>query len=77
MEKDLNKSEGISRFFWSLRNFFETCEFPLEHDGKIGDSESYADDDLEFHVDEVLHDMDGNRDGFISYIEFITTPRKA
>lgn len=44
-----------------------------EHDGKKGDHESYPDSEFEFHIDEVLNKMDGNRDGYIDYIEFITT----
>lgn len=48
---------------------FDCC---LEKDGKMQMDEVYADIEISTQIDEVLLKMDFNRDGFISYGEFMT-----
>jgi Ca2+-binding EF-hand superfamily protein len=44
----------------------------LEKDGKKEMHEVYTDSEIAAQIDEVLSSMDFNKDGFISYGEFMT-----
>jgi Ca2+-binding EF-hand superfamily protein len=47
----------------------------LEEDGKKEAHESFTDQEISAQIDDVLENMDKNRDGYVSYYEFATSNR--
>lgn len=48
----------------------------LEEDGKKEADESFTDQEITAQIDDVLNNMDKNKDGFVSYGEFVTSNRQ-
>lgn len=46
-----------------------------EKDGKKEAHESFTDQEITAQIDDVLENMDKNRDGYVSYGEFVTSNR--